>query len=199
MTMPATFREGGHLMRALVVYESMYGNTHLIANAIGRGLAEVPDIAIDVLPVGRATDDEIRRTDLLVVGGPTHAHAMSRASSRTTAAVEATKPDTDLTLDPDAEGEGLREWFDTLGHLSVPAAAFDTRFHMSAVLTGRASKGIDRRLRQRGGRMIASPMSFFVDKGNTLEPDQEARAAAWGRSLGAQVGRAETSPTSPTA
>jgi hypothetical protein len=124
---------------------------------------------------------------------------MSRPSSRTTAAVEASKPDKELTLDPDAEGEGLREWFDTVGHLAKPAAAFDTRFHMSAVLTGRACKGIERRLRQHGSRPIASPASFFVDKGETLEAGEEARAMAWGRSLGTEVGRSEPSRTNPTA
>jgi len=39
-------------MQAVVVYESMYGNTHLIADAIGAGLKTVFDVS--VVPVSRA-------------------------------------------------------------------------------------------------------------------------------------------------
>ena len=67
-------------MRALVVYESMYGNTHLVADAIAVGLA--PLGAVEVVPVGGATDAVLAGADLLVVGGPTHVHGMSSAMSR---------------------------------------------------------------------------------------------------------------------
>ncbi len=58
------------------------------------------------------------------------------------AAVEAAdKPVGGLTVEPDALGPGLREWFGSLGRYPVKAAAFDTRMLGPAVLTGRASKG----------------------------------------------------------
>lgn len=168
-------------MKAVVVYESMYGNTHLVANAIGEGLAHVADVA--VLPVEQATRAVLESADLVVVGGPTHVHGMSRESTRH-AAVEATeKPGNELELDPDAEGEGLRDWFDALDALHVRAAAFDTRATGPAALTGRASKGIARKLRHLGASVVAEPMSFLVTKQNQLAPDQEQDARVWGGEL----------------
>ena len=93
-------------MRALVVYESMYGNTHLIADAIGAGLGS----DATVVSVHDATRELVEAADLLVVGGPTHIHGLTRESSRKAAADAAAKPDSTLTMDPDAFGDGLREW-----------------------------------------------------------------------------------------
>lgn len=67
-------------MRAVVVYESMYGNTHQVAEAIGDGLRTALDVS--VVAVGRVNPALLDGADLVVVGGPTHMHAMSRASSR---------------------------------------------------------------------------------------------------------------------
>jgi Flavodoxin len=171
-------------MKAVVIYESMYGNTHLIAEAIASGLRTTSaDVA--VVPVTGIEVGVLEGADLLVVGGPTHAHGMSRASTRKAAAEDARKPDRELVLDPDAEGEGLREWFETLDHVSTYGATFDTRFDLPAALTGRASKGIARKMRAHGFAMIAEPESFFVTKQNHLEPDQETRAREWGSHLGA--------------
>jgi hypothetical protein len=168
-------------MRAVVVYESMYGNTHLVADAIGEGLGAAYDV--DVVPVERASGPLVEHADLLVVGGPTHVHGMSRPSTRKAAAVEAHKPDSALALDPDAEGPGLREWFTALPALRAIAAAFDTRLDGSALLTGRASKGIARRLRHHGLDLVAEPESFLVTKQNQLEPDETIRARDWGRRI----------------
>ena len=168
-------------MRALVVYESMYGNTHLIADAIGAGLG--PDAT--VVSVHDATRELVEAADLLVVGGPTHMHGLTRESSRTAAAEAAAKPDSPLTMDPDAFGDGLREWFDALGDMTAErrAAAFDTRMPGPPALTGRASKGIAKRLRRHGFRLIADPESFLVDRDTTLEEHEEDHARAWGASL----------------
>jgi hypothetical protein len=168
-------------MRAVVVYESMYGSTHLVADAIGEGLATV--YQVDVVPVDRVDLQLLEHADLIMVGGPTHAHGMSRAGTREAAAADARKPDSDLTLDPDAEGPGLRDWFTALPPLHAKAAAFDTRVDLPAVLTGRASKGIARQLRQLGLDLVAEPESFLVTKHNQLEPDQTTRARQWGQRL----------------
>lgn len=168
-------------MRAVVVYESMYGNTHLVAEAIGAGLGTA--YQVDVVPVDRAERRLLESADLVVVGGPTHAHGMSRESTRQSAVAEAAKPSSDLTLDPDAEGPGLREWFTSLPALRAKAAAFDTRMDASAWLTGRASKGIGRLLRRHGLDLVAEPESFLVTKQNHLEPDETTRAREWGARL----------------
>ena len=67
-------------MRALVVYESMYGNTHVVAMNIAAGLSARHDVTL--VPVTRATPELVAGADLLVVGGPTHMHRMSTAASR---------------------------------------------------------------------------------------------------------------------
>src|SRR6516162_8654614 len=100
-------------MKAVVVYESMYGNTHLVADAIAEGL-RVEGEAV-VVPVQEAVPELLAIADLFVVGGPTHVHAMSRATTRKAAVDAAQKPENELTVDPDAEGPGLRDWFDELG------------------------------------------------------------------------------------
>jgi hypothetical protein len=177
------------IMRSLVVYESMYGNTHVVAEAIGRGLATAGPVA--VVPVGEATAERVAEADLLVVGGPTHAHAMSRELTRKGAIEDARDPEKHLTLDPDAEGPGLREWFDELPVQVPKAAAFDTRFHLSPLVTGRASKGIGKRLRRQGVALVAEPESFFVEKGNVLEEGEAIRAESWGVTLAALVAEAQ--------
>ena len=64
-------------MRAVVVYESMFGNTHAIADAIGKGLEPVDNVV--VVPVAEAGRERLGDADLLVVGGPTHFHAIFTA------------------------------------------------------------------------------------------------------------------------
>lgn len=177
-------------MKAVVVYESMYGNTHEIASAIGEGLDAFGDAV--VVALDRADAELVRSADLLVVGGPTHVHGMSRASTRQ-AAVAAAAEDDALEIDPDAPGPGLRGWLDDLDVNGRDVAAFDTRMHGPPALTGRASKGIARRLRHGGAALVAEPESFLVTKENQLDPHEHEHARAWGRQLGART----TERTSP--
>jgi hypothetical protein len=174
-------------MRALVVYESMYGNTHTVAGRIAEGLADLGEV--EVVPVGEATAERVGAADLVVVGGPTHIHGMSSKMSRTQAVTEQTLAAEEAKgheheVDPDAEGPGLRDWFDDL-HLerTVLSAAFDTRLEGSPALTGRASKGINRRMAHHGFRVVTAPESFLVDKATHLLDGEEDRAVAWGRQL----------------
>ena len=172
-------------MRAVVIYESMYGNTHLVADAIGTGLGTVFDVS--VVPVSHADPAVLAGADLVVVGGPTHAHGMTRAATRKAAVEAADKPASPLELEPEALGPGLRDWFGTLGHYPVKAAAFDTRIHGPAALTGRASKGVARLLRAHGFDMAAEPESFLVTKQDRLEPQETTRAREWGARLAASL------------
>jgi hypothetical protein len=171
-------------MKAVIVYESMYGNTHRIANAIGDGLRTVAEVV--VVPVEDADAELVSSADLLVVGGPTHVHGMTRESSRK-AAVEASEKDDSLSLDPDAPGPGLRDWFDGVDLQDRDAVVFDTRMHGPPALTGRASKGIAHRLRHHGANLVADPESFLVTKGNELDPHEEEHARAWGERLASRL------------
>jgi hypothetical protein len=172
-------------MRAVIVYESMFGSTHAIADAVGKGLE--PTLEVVVVPLAEAGRERLGDADLLVVGGPTHFHGMSRPRTRKWAAGTARKPSNDLVLDRDAEGPGVRDWLASLGHGHAKVAAFDTRFKGPAVLRGRASKAISRKLRKRGFEVVAKPESFFVNLKNHLESGEEARAQEWGKRLAASV------------
>jgi flavodoxin len=78
MSLPTTKK--GAALRALVVYESMYGNTQRIAEAIARGLRSA--YVVQVVSVGGARYEHVGCYDLIVAGGPTHAHGMSRPDTR---------------------------------------------------------------------------------------------------------------------
>jgi hypothetical protein len=172
-------------MRAVIIYESMFGNTRAIADAIGKGLEPLGNVV--VVPVVEAGRERLGDADLLVVGGPTHFHGMSRPRTRKWAAATAQKPKNDLVLDRDAQGPGVRDLLTSLGHGHTKVAAFDTRFKGPAVLRGRASKVISRKLRKHGFEVVAKPESFFVTLENHLEPGEEARAQEWGKRLAARV------------
>jgi hypothetical protein len=167
-------------MRATVVYESMYGNTKQIAEAITEGLGD----GARAVPVAAMVDEPI--TGLLVVGGPTHVWSMSRPNTRRAAAEAARKPGSGLVLQPSAESAGIREFVHGLVGDSRRAAAFDTR--IQNVFSGRASRAIARALRRRGFESVASK-TFLVTKNNALVAGELDRARAWGVELAARLGR----------
>lgn len=175
-------------MRALVVYESMFGNTHIVADRIANGLRSAFEVM--VVPVAGATAQAVAAADLIVCGGPTHVHGMSSATSRRSAVATVEKPDNGLSLEPDAQGPGLRELFDHLDrNQHAAAAAFDTRVDAPALFTGRASRAIARRLADHGFRLVVAPESFLVDKQTQLLDGEADRAERWGRSLAASVAK----------
>lgn len=182
-------------MRTVIVYESMYGNTHLVADEIA-GVAHAFG-EVELVPASRAVPGTVDGADLVIVGGPTHMHGLSRTMTRQGAISDAAKR-TDLDLDPDAEGVGLRDWFEQLGDDNhIPAAAFDTRLHGPSALTGHASAGISRRLRHHGFQEVIGPESFFVDKDNHLTQGEAERALNWSKSVFDRLGcrRMKTEPS----
>ena len=172
-------------MKAVIIYESMYGNTRTIAYAISEGLR--PTAEFSVVSAAEATPALLRDADLVVVGGPTHVHGLSRPATRRSAADAARKSGSCLTLDPFASQPGIREWLAGLDQCHGLAAAFDTRLSGPPLFTGRASKVITRLLRQRGFALLTGPESFLVTKDNKLRAGQTMRAEDWGRSLAARL------------
>jgi Flavodoxin domain len=162
-------------MRALVVYESIYGNTRAIAEAIGDGLTPLGQV--DVRPVHEADD---AGADVVVVGGPTHMHGMTSSLSRRMA-VKAGEED-GAEIEPGAREEiGLRQWLGQRSGEGRHAAAFDTRADAKPALTGAAARGIGRRLRRAGFSQITDPESFLVeDAEGPLAQGELERARAWG-------------------
>lgn len=166
-------------MRALIVYESMFGNTEAVADAVRAGVE--PVMPVDLVQVGDAPGIGALEVDLLVVGAPTHAFSLSRESTRADAAQR--RGGTTVT-----GTAGLREWLDAgTAPAGLPAAAFDTHVK-TPKLPGRASKAAEKRLRHAGATMVAPAESFYVDgyEGPVLDGELE-RARAWGESLATQV------------
>ena len=169
-------------MRALIVYESMYGNTRAIAQAIADGLK--PRAEVELVPVGQATPQLVASADVVVVGAPTHIHGMSSTSSRRSAGEATVKPGNTLRLEPEAEAIGVREWLAALPLGKGKAAvAFDTRIKAPAIITGRASSGIAKALHNHGFTLATQPESFLVTTQNVLVDGELERAREWGAGL----------------
>jgi hypothetical protein len=176
-------------MKALVVYESMFGNTELVARAIGAGLG-----ADAVVKVARAPTFVPDDVDVLVVGGPTHTRGMSRPKTRAQAVERgASDPGT---------ADGVREW---LGQLNVPraiiGAAFDTRVAGPKLLTGAAAAGIKNHLSSAGLRVVGT-QSFLVASaeqsgGRGVSDDELERARRFGQNLGTTARALVTEPARP--
>ena len=171
-------------MRALVIYESMFGNTKRIALAIADGLSQhmaVEAIEVSVAPLALGDD-----VDLLVVGGPTHVHGMTSGFTRTQAEKQATSQLVSEKL-------GMREWLEESQPTdrSLKAAAFDTRIKGAEILTGSAAHGYQKRLHTAGYAVVREPESFFIatkaPQDDALLPGEVERARAWGAELGVQV------------
>ena len=176
-------------MKVTIVYESMFGNTHEVARAIGDGVREAhPDADLECVAVGKAAPELIKSTDLLVVGGPTHIRHMTTSFSRKMGISGEEKAEAKgepaHELETDAEGPDLREWFDHLpkGRAGGKAAAFDTR--LGSVLAGGAAYGIARRLQKHGYFLVKNPEGFVVDDAHgPLRAGEIERAKEWGAEL----------------
>jgi hypothetical protein len=172
--------------RALLVHESMFGNTAQVAEAVARGL-ELAGWDVSRFDVADAPTGSLE-TEVVVVGAPTHGLSLSRPNSREDAVRKG--------ADPAHVGTGVREWIDTLpSHVTGQlAATFDTRVRKVRRLPAAAPK-IARELRKRGFALVEDPTGFCVDDvAGPLCAEERERATAWGRQValaaGHQVARA---------
>jgi flavodoxin len=144
-------------MKALIVYDSAYGNTEKIAKSIGGSIAG----NVKVLRIGEVNPSELEPVDFLIVGSPTY-------GGRPTPAVQGF-----LNNIPESAVKG------------VSVAAFDTRVSAKWVkIFGYASGKIAGSLKAKGGTLIMSPEGFFVKgaKGPLLEGEL-GRAASWAKEI----------------
>lgn len=168
-------------MKALVVYESYFGNTQRIARAIGEGLSG--QLATTVVEVDAAPRTIPGDVTLLVLGGPTHAFSMSRPGTRQSARDQAPGPVA-------SRGIGMREWLELIGSAGSVApvvATFDTKVKRPN-LPGSAASAARRRLAKAGFQALERPRTFWVDgmQGPLLE-GEEAAAREWGARLATDV------------
>ena len=155
-------------MKALVVYDSVFGNTEKVAQEMGRALATLGEA--QALRVGDVRQEHLSGLDVLVVGSPTRAFSPTPA---------------------------IKKWLNGLPSSSlrgVKVAAFDTRFPVqdanSAILRflvklfGYAAEPIGSRLAKKGGKPGMPPEGFFVnDSEGPLRDGELARAAEWVRQI----------------
>lgn len=165
--------------RALVVFESVFGNTRQIAEAIAGGLKEHFDVqlaeaAAKPSPAGAA---------LIVVGGPIHALGMSKPATREEAAKQAREfGHLEVSTRP-----GIREWLSELPPTAqhVDAAVFDTAVKVGWFVIGSAARGEASILEKKGYSIAGRPEHFLVkDVDGPLVPGELERAKAWGEGLG---------------
>jgi hypothetical protein len=164
-------------MKALVVYESHYGNTQKIAQAIAEGIGS----EARALPTGEAMPEVVQAAELVVAGAPVMAFGLPKESMLTNMA-----KDTKAPYPPDVSQPSLREWLETLPHRQGAAAAsFETRLRWSP---GGSTGAIDDLFHKAGFRTITKPGKFVV-KGSygPLNEGEVERAREWGATLAAAL------------
>lgn len=148
-------------MKAVVVYDSAYGNTKSVAEAIAGSL---DGLEATPVPVGDFKPESLAAGDLLVVGSP----------------INGWRPTPRITTLLSSLGSGSLR--------GVNAAAFDTRVRM--FIHGDAAKKISHALKAGGADIIAEPMPFYV-KGSVgpLRDGEIEKAESWAQSLLTSLGR----------
>jgi flavodoxin I len=151
-------------MKALVVHDSVFGNTEQVAQAIGNALEPREDV--EILRVGNVTPERLTGVKLLIVGSPTRGFRPTEGITNFLKGI------------PSDGLEGVR------------VAAFDTRLSASDIgssalrfivkIGGYAAKRIADRLKKSGGELVMPPEGFFVEgtEGPLKEGELE-RAAEW--------------------
>jgi hypothetical protein len=176
-------------MKVAVVFESMFGNTHKVAEAIREGMLEArPDATVECVPVSEASAEQVGTVDLLVVGGPTHLWGADSGRSRRMKSASANEAGSSgqatQELELHAEPSDLGHWFAALPEVGGGrrAAAFDTR--LPSPLAGGAARSVARRLRRHGYELVTEPEGFTVTEAyGALREGEIERAKRWGATL----------------
>ena len=157
------------MTRAVVLYESLFGNTERIAKAITDGLRESCEVTLAQFGAAPREDEG---PDLIVLGGPTHGWGMTKPQSRRQQGSQGYEV-------------GVREWLEAAPPgRGKKAAAFDTRFDKPRWMTGSAAVRLGRELERLGYRMVKQPESFFVlHTGGPLREGEQERAKRWGSEI----------------
>lgn len=176
-------------MTALIVTESLFGNTLAIAEAIGGGIAEVHGArTVRVVHASQAPAEVPADVDLLVVGAPTHLLSLPNAGSR---------HDAEGNGAPRAQPIGVSEWIDSVAiPTGLRVATFDTSIPARACL-GTAAGAAARALRGRGAEPIVGPSFFVTGMEGPLADGELGRATAWGRELASDLASTHLASPSP--
>lgn len=168
-------------MKALVVYESLWGNTAAIAHAIAEGIGPNARVA----HTGEIAAADVVNVALLVVGAPVHALSLPTAASKASVATRKLAPG---DIKPELEQPPVRDWIAALPTGQGAAAAFDTRIK-GPLGHGGASR-IEKLLAGKGLRVVHDAQGFQVtneknpkSQGSMLREGELERAREWGAKL----------------
>jgi len=154
-------------MKTLIIFDSFFGNTEQIAQAIGNALGALPEV--QVARITNVNQADLAGVDLLIVGSPTRAFRPTQVITDF------------LNKIPTNALNGLR------------VAAFDTRIALGDIekpilrtmvkVGGYAAKPIADLLRKKGAILAVAPEGFYVrgEKG-PLKEGELPRAAKWAAS-----------------
>jgi hypothetical protein len=160
-------------MKAIVVYESLWGNTAAVARAIADGLGS--DAV--ALPTGQATPGLVAGADLIVAGAPLLGFGLPTEDMRANIG----KSSSGAPTPPDLAHPSMRAWIGSLPSVRARYATFETRIWWSP---GSAAKSIAKLLDDHGMRPAAEPKKFIVTgRYGPLKGGELGRAKAWGASL----------------
>jgi len=159
-------------MRAIVVYESVWGNTAAVARAIAMGLGS----GTEAYPTDAVPPERLAEADLIVAGSPVFAFSLPSEAMRE----HILQSETDGPP-PDLSHPSLRSWLEALPVGKGWCAAFETRVWWSP----RGATGtIEKRLRAHGYERVGEAQKFVVrDKYGPLRDGELERARAWGSDL----------------
>jgi flavodoxin len=154
-------------MKALVIYDSVFGNTEKIAHQISEAVKG--NLEVRLVNVSAIIPEQLRGMDLLIMGSPTRGFAASDNMKEFLAKIQA-------------------------GSLKgIKAVVFDTRMDLKNIpfffrgfvdKGGYAEKPISEALKKGGAELIAPSMGFFVTgQEGPLKAGELERAAAWGKSI----------------
>lgn len=164
-------------MKAVVVYESLWGNTGQIAKAIADGLG---GDAV-ALTTAQATPEALAGVDLVIAGAPVIAFNLTNENTRPRpGSLPPGMPK------PDVSHPMMRSWLAELPAGSGRCAAFETRVRGPF---GHTTKTIRDMLESKGYACVADPLSAIVTgKYGPLKTGETDRARAWGAALAAKLG-----------
>lgn len=166
-------------MKALIIHESLFGNTRAVAEAVKRGLTRDRPVEVGLLRSDDAPGVIPEDVSLLILGGPTHAFSMTRASTRKDAETKGAQ---------EHVRTGIREWIDAVApRAELPVVTFDTRVKVR-LMPGSAARSAVKALRSRGFRRAEQGETFWVeDTDGPLKDGELDRAEAWGHRLGSRA------------